>query len=90
MFSELHFEHNTVCQLTTDADLLESPFGGDGDTIIITSPQGKCDNQIKKSVNYQDQVFFFLKNTPTHPEFPVKQNLAKFGLLRPLPAWNFK
>lgn len=64
MFSELHFEHNTVCQLTTDADLLESPFGGDGDTIIITSPQGKCDNQIKKSVNYQDQVFFFFFKTP--------------------------
>lgn len=61
MFTELHFEHNTVCQPTTDEELLQSPFRDNGDTnIIIPSPQGKCENQIKKSVYHQNEVIFIL------------------------------
>ena len=61
MLTELHFKHNTVCQITTDVKFLQSPFRDNGDTNTITFPQGKCDSQIKKSVYYQDQVFLFFK-----------------------------
>ena len=74
MFTELHFKHNTVCQLTTDMELLQSPFEDNGDTNILTFPQGKCDSQIKKCVYCHDQVFLFFFYSP-----PWISSEAKFG-----------
>ena len=74
MFTELHLKHNTVCQLTTDVELLQSPFKDNGDANIITFPHGKCDSQIKKCVYYHDQVFLFFFYSP-----PWISSKAKFG-----------
>ena len=74
IFTDLHFKHNTVCQLTTDVKLLQSPFEDNGDPNILTFPQGKCDSQIKKCVYYHDQVFLFFFYSP-----PWISSKAKFG-----------
>ena len=73
MFTELHFKHNTVCQLTTDEELLQSPFEDNGDTNVLTFPQGKCDSQM---CLLPRSDFSFIP----HPEFPAKRNLAKCRL----------
>ena len=78
MFTELHFKHNTVCQFTTDEELLESPFENNGDTNVLTFSQGKCNSQIR-NVYIATIRFFFFSFIP-HPEFPAKWDLAKCGL----------
>ena len=63
-------KHNTVCQFTTDEELLESPFENNGDTNVLTFPQGKCNSQIR-NVFIATIRFFFFSFIP-HPEFPAK------------------
>ena len=60
MFTELHFKHNTVCQLTTDEELLQSPFEDNEDTNVLTFPQGKCDSQIRNVFIAAIRFFFFI------------------------------
>ena len=60
MFTELYFKHNTVCQLTTDEELLQSPFEDNEDTNVLTFPQGKCNSQIRNVFIAAIRFFFFI------------------------------
>ena len=85
MFTELHFKHNTVCQFTTDEELLESPFENNGDTNVLTFPQGKCNSQIRNVFIAMIRFFFFFFLFPTL-NFKQSEIWLNLGYSNPCPS----